>query len=162
MTHLRTHALVGVLLTGACKDSTAPPAGAASVSVSPPGVTLSAGHVAQLTAMERNARGDSFPAATFLWTSSDTSIVSVSTAGLATARRPGIATVTAHATTSSLTGTAIVTVVPAVGQVWIPWPTDTIAVGDTAYFYAVVYDTAGTQLSDRVQVWSEPVPSAGG
>jgi len=112
--------------------------------------------VAQLTATERNARGDSFPAAAFLWTSSDTTIVTVSTAGIATARRPGIATVTAHATTSSLTGTAIVTVIPAVGQVWIPWPTDTIAVGDTAYFYAIVYDTAGTQLTDRVQVWSTP------
>jgi uncharacterized protein YjdB len=93
------------------------------------------------------------------WTSSNRTLVSVSTDGVATAHTPGIAVVTASAVGTSLSATAIITVVPAVGGVWIPFPTDTIAVGDTAHFYAIVYDTAGTQLQNRIQTWSTADPS---
>ena len=82
-----------------------------SVSLTPQNVTLQVGQTEQLVAQAYHSSGVAIPARDYKWSSSDTSIASVSGFGLVTAHAPGIVTIAAS--TGSLAGTSRVLVVEA-------------------------------------------------
>lgn len=86
-----------------------------SVTVTPADVTLTAvGETVQLTAAARDANDAVVPDAVFTWTTSDASLVTVADTGLATAVAHGLATI--QATTSDVSGSAVVAVCLAWGS----------------------------------------------
>jgi len=80
-----------------------------SVTVTPADVTLTAvGQTAQFTAVARDANGFAVAGAAFIWTTSDSTAVTLSQAGIATAVANGHATIAAAS--GGVTGTAEVSV----------------------------------------------------
>ncbi len=80
----------------------------ASVTVSPATASVPAGQTLQLTATLRDASGNILTGRTVTWTSSNTSVATVSSSGLVTALAAGPATITA--TSEGQSGTAAITV----------------------------------------------------
>ena len=118
--HLKITVLVAAILGGitsvsGCGDAatepqTPAPRQPATVTVSPATAQLAVlGATVQLTARVRDQNGQTMAGATLTWASSDTSVATVSSAGLVTATGNGKATITAGAGPAS--GTAMVTVV---------------------------------------------------
>jgi hypothetical protein len=84
--------------------------GVASVTVSPTPVTLNLNQTAQLLATPKDANGTAVAGKEFTWTSSNTSVATVSSLGLVTAKATGSATITATVLGDTPSGTASVTV----------------------------------------------------
>jgi uncharacterized protein YjdB len=78
------------------------PSPVASVTVTAPAQKVKPGSSLQLIATAVDANGNSVPNQTFYWSSSNTSIATVSGSGVVTGKRPGKATITAQ--TSSTGG----------------------------------------------------------
>jgi uncharacterized protein YjdB len=95
-----------------------PTTAVASVSVSPSSANLVVGGTQQLSATARNASGSTLTGKTFTWASSNTSIATVSSAGLVTARAAGSATITA--TSEGRSGTAAISVTSSAATDTIP------------------------------------------
>ncbi len=83
----------------------------AKVVVSPASGSAFVGQTFQYLAQPQDAGGASLPGRVVTWSSSDTTIAAVSSTGLATARRAGVATITA--TSEGVLGTGTLTVTPA-------------------------------------------------
>jgi len=92
----------------------------ASVTVSPATASLTVGQTAQLTATTKDANGNILSGRPVTWSTSNSSVATVSSSGLVTAAGAGSATITA--TSEGKTGTAAVTVTA---------PTGTFAIGDS-------------------------------
>lgn len=105
-------AILGIAaLVPACGDNTAP-ATVASVEVtSPIGALLDVGGGAQLAALAKDAQGVGVSGVSFTWTSTNPSVVSVSSTGLIQAQAVGAATIRAAA--GGATGNLALTVVDA-------------------------------------------------
>lgn len=88
----------------------------ASVTVSPASASLTPGQIAQLTAMARDADGNTLPDRAIAWTTSNAAVATTSSSGLVTAvALGGPATITA--TSEGRSGTASITVIaPPTGQ----------------------------------------------
>ena len=84
------------------------PVGAASVSVTPTWVSLTAGQSSQLTAVVHDASGNVMTGQPVAWTSSTPSVATVSSTGRVTAVGAGSATITASS--SGLSGTSTISV----------------------------------------------------
>src|SRR5437016_6081518 len=80
----------------------------ASVAVSPASASVAVGSAVQLTAVARDSAGNTLPGQTMNWSSSNTLIATVTSAGLVTGGAVGSATITAA--TGGKAGTANVTV----------------------------------------------------
>ena len=125
----------------------------ASVTVSPPSLTISPGQTATLTATMTDASGGALTGRTVAWTSSSTSVATVSAAGVVTAIAPGSATITA--TSEGMSGTAAVTVAATpVATVDVNPTTATLIRGETVNLSVVLKDAGGTVLTDRVVTWT--------
>ncbi len=72
-----------------------------SISISPATLSLSTGLTSQLTGTARDAAGVTIPNTTFVWASTNTTIASVSTLGLVTAKAPGSTNISATASGKS-------------------------------------------------------------
>jgi uncharacterized protein YjdB len=81
----------------------------ASVSVSPAATSVTAGQTAQLSAMLRDASGNTLTGRVVTWGSSNTGVATVNGSGIVTAVAVGLATITA--TSEGQSGTSAVTVV---------------------------------------------------
>ena len=81
---------------------------AASVTVSPSEATVEEGEMQQFSATASDSDNMEIPGKTFTWTSSDTAVATISTAGLATALDAGPTTITAAV--DNVSGTATLTV----------------------------------------------------
>ncbi|WP_292385116.1 PQQ-binding-like beta-propeller repeat protein [Methanoculleus sp. UBA430] len=88
--------------------------GIASIAVEPASANLTNGETQQFSAVAYDAQGTEVPDVSFAWSSSNTSVGSLSETGLFTARKVGTTTVTAAY--SNATGTATVTVTPPQGD----------------------------------------------
>ena len=84
-----------------------------SVVLSPSAATLEVGATRQMTASARDGDNAPISGVSFTWSSSNTSVATVSSAGLVTARAAGNATI--RAATAGVTGTAAITVSPVDG-----------------------------------------------
>src|SRR5207248_368282 len=84
----------------------------ATVDVTPPSASVQAGQTVQLTGTPRDAGGNPLSGRTVTWSSSNTSVATVSNSGLVSGVTPGTATITATSEGKSGTSSVTVTKVP--------------------------------------------------
>lgn len=126
----------------------------ASVSVTPSSSAMTIGATAQLVAQARDAQGAAM-SASVVWTSSNTSVATVSSTGVVTAVAAGTATIVA--TSGSISGSASVVVsapaappAPVVVSVSVTPSTASINVGTTVHLSATPLDILGNVLANVV------------
>lgn len=128
----------------------------ASVSVSVAETSLSIGQSTQATAIAKDASGKALSGRTFDFSSSNTSIATVSSSGLVTAKAPGTATVTAS--TNGKSGSVAVNVqggpAPKVASVSVAVGSSNLVIGQTTTAVATVKDAGGVVLSGQAIVWA--------
>ena len=125
----------------------------AGVVVTPGASTLSPGQSVQLSTTVTDALGNVLTDRSTFWTVNDSTVATVSSAGLVQAVAVGTATVTANA--GGITGTAAITVsVVTVGSVTVAPGAATLMPGQTVQLAATVRDSDGNVLTDRTVAWS--------
>jgi uncharacterized protein YjdB len=130
----------------------------ATVVVTPNANPVVVGQTVQLKGEPRDASGQALLGRPIVWTTSASSIASVSSTGLVTAIAPGNATITA--TSEGKVGSATVTVSPKpVSSVIVSPSQSTIIVGQTAQLTAQVTDEQGNVLSGRPIAFSSGTPT---
>jgi hypothetical protein len=110
MTHRWLLLLLTALFLAACGGGGAPTID--SIVVAPATASKQVGQTQQFTAVAKDASGNTISDVTFTWSSDDTSVATVDSSGLATAKAPGDATITASAGGKSGTATLTVTPIP--------------------------------------------------
>src|SRR5205823_2074521 len=111
----------------------------ASVDVTPPTATVQTGQTVQLSATPREANGAALPGRVVTWTSSNTSVATVSPTALVTGVVAGSATITATSEGKSGTASITVTDIP-VASVDVTPPTATVQAGQTVQLTATPRD----------------------
>lgn len=140
------------LLAGCADDSggaTTAPRVVTSVVVAPTVLSLAAGTSSTIAAVARDQEGVAMPGAPVSWSSSDTSVATVSAGGVVSARRPGAAMVSA--TAGGRSGAVAVTVIgsptdPTVAVVATDAVSLDLGVGDTRTIVARALDASGAPL----------------
>jgi uncharacterized protein YjdB len=128
------------------------PVPVASVSVSPPSATLEPAQALTLTAEVRDANDAVVTDRVVTWASSNTAVATVSATGVVTAVAPGTATITATSETQS--GSATITVQPAVAYVIVSPGTVFMRRNGTVQLSATAYDAGGNVIIGRAVTWS--------
>lgn len=132
---------------------TVSPVPVANVLVTPGTAEVVLGFTQQLSAAPRDAANNPLTDRPVTWSSSNTTVASVSTAGLVTAVAVGQATITA--TSEGQSGTATITVIPVpVATVVVTPPTSTVEVNATQQLAAATLDADNNPLPDRPVAWS--------
>ena len=131
-----------------------------TVAVVPDTVALTAlGQTAQLTAEVHDQAGRVMEGVPVSWSSADTLVAVVDSAGLVTAVGSGTTTITATAGEAS--GDAVVTVMQSAGSVVVSPTADTVALGDTLRLAAEAFDENGHRVEGaQFAWWSSDVPVA--
>ena len=127
----------------------------ASVTVTPSSASGQVGQTVQLTATPRDASGNPLSGRAVTWSSSDTTVATVSRTGFVTAKGAGTATITA--TSEGKSGTATITVTSApvpVASVTVTPSSASVPVGQTVQLSATPKDANGSPLSGRVVTWA--------
>ncbi|MBC7895688.1 MAG: Ig-like domain-containing protein, partial [Cytophagaceae bacterium] len=130
---------------------TAPPAGVASISVSPTVLVVQPGGTRPLTATVRDAAGNVLTGRTVTWSTSTANVATVSATGVVTAITDGATTITAS--NGSVTGSATVSVVTPVSSVTVAPAAASLLAGATRQFSAIGRDDAGNVLPGRAYTW---------
>lgn len=126
-----------------------------SVTVTPATGSLIIGATLQLSATTKDAAGDTLTGRAISWSSSNTSIASVSSSGLVTAVGVGTATITASSEGISGTSSiAVATAVQPVATVTVTPATASLIIGAPLQLSAVTKDAAGNTLTGRQVAWS--------
>ena len=124
-----------------------------TIAVSPDTVRFTAlGQTVQVTTEVREQAGRVMSEAVVSWSSADTLVVVVDSAGLVTSVGEGITTVTAAA--GDVSGSIAVTVTQSAGSVVVSPSEGTIGVGDTLRLVAEAFDENGHRVSGAVFSWS--------
>src|SRR5437879_6993214 len=125
----------------------------ASVTVAPAHASPPVGQTVQLTATPQDASGNPLSGRVITWSSSSTTVATVSGSGLVTARAAGSATITA--TSEGQSGTAAITVpAPApVASVSVSPASATLQIGQTVQLTATPKDANGNPLTGRTITW---------
>ena len=130
----------------------------ASVTISPASASVVVGLTAQLSATLRDANGNTVTGRTITWSSTSTSVATVSGTGLVTGVAAGSASVIA--TSEGKADTAAVTVTPAaVASVSVSPAAASILAGGTIQLTATPKDASGNPLSGRTITWATSNPS---
>jgi len=138
----------------ALNDSTAAAARVASATVTLAQSTLEVGQTTQATALLLDRYNNPLTLAV-VWSSSDSSLATVSGSGLVTARSPG--TVSIVATRGGKSGAATLTVLPStvtVASVTVSLAASSLTVGQTTRATATLRDSSNNVLSGRPVVWA--------
>jgi uncharacterized protein YjdB len=154
-----------VLLAGAC----APPSDSiknpdpqapviASVSITPPSILLQVGKTLQLQGAARDSAGNSIADRVAQWKAADTSIATISAAGVLAGRKAGSTTVTLTIGGKSANAPAAIALVP-VAAVSVSPSGPAAQVGATVQFSAIARDASGNALTGRSLAWSSSNPS---
>ena len=124
-----------------------------TVTVTPDTLTFTAlGQSAELAAELRDQAGRVMTEAAVSWSSADTLVVTVDSAGLVTAVGTGSTTVAA--TAGEARGEALATVMQSAGSVVVKPAADTIAPGDMLRLLAEVFDENGHPVEGATLTWS--------
>jgi uncharacterized protein YjdB len=128
----------------------------ASISVSPTTSTLQIGGTVQLSAVTRDANNNVLTGRVIAWSSANTSIATVSSAGLVTAVAAGTVAVTVSSEGQSAPSTITVSPpAPApVASVTVSPGTSTLQTAGTVQLSAVMRDANNVVLSGRVVSWN--------
>lgn len=124
----------------------------ASVTVTPPSVTVNVGSTVTLTGAAFDAGSAPLPGRVFAWSSGNPAIATVTSLGVV--RGMGAGTVTITGTSEGKSATSTVTViVPPVATVTVAPATATVGLGDSLQLTAEVKDAAGNILTGRTVTW---------
>ena len=124
-----------------------------TVAVTPDTLALTAlGQTAQLTAEVRDQAGRVMGGVPVSWSSADTTVAAVDSAGLVTSIGGGATTIAA--TVDEVSGAALVTVMQSVGSVVVSPAADTVAPGDTLRLVAEAFDENGHRVEGAQFTWS--------
>ncbi|MYB06354.1 MAG: hypothetical protein F4Y24_08375 [Gemmatimonadetes bacterium] len=124
-----------------------------TIAVTPDTVALAAlGQTAQLSAEVRDQAGRSMEGVSVSWSSADTTVAAVDSAGLVTAAGVGETTITP--TAGEVFGEAVVSVMQSAGSVVVSPATDTVAPGDTLRLGAEAFDANGHRVEGARFDWS--------
>ncbi len=124
-----------------------------AITVTPDTVALTAlGQTAQLAAVVRDQIGRVIEGEAVFWSSADTLVATVGSAGLVTAIGGGATTIAA--TVGKVSGTAAVTVMQSAGSVVVSPTADTVAPGDTLRLAAEAFDENGHPVEGAEFGWS--------
>ena len=124
----------------------------ASVTVAPATASVDEGKTVPLTATPKDANGGTLTGRTVTWASSNTSVATVSAAGLVTGKVAGTATITA--TSEGQSGSATITVVHVpVASVTVSPAAASADVGSTVQLTATPKDANGAPLTGRTVTW---------
>ena len=130
-----------------------PPVAVASVEVTPSTRSLQEDHTLQLTATPRDAQGNAL-SRTVSWSSSNSSIASVSPTGNVTALAPG-GPVSITATSEGKQGSASITVTPIpVEIIIVSVSSGSLTVGQTAQATAKLFAANDIELTNRTVTWT--------
>ena len=158
MHRLALPSLPGLVLVVACGEEapTEQPPTPASVTITPPTVTLAAiGETVQLTATVRDTGGGLMSGVTITWTSSDATVATVDGTGQVTAVKNGSTGISAVAEGSGVSGAAALTVAQQAVGIHMSAAPDTFrALGDTARISAAILDRNGHPVGGAVLSWS--------
>jgi len=155
--------VAGAIALASCSsaDSTTDPlqptGQTASVVITPATTSLVVGATVPLQAQARDASGNVVPSATIYWSSSDTTVATVSASGVVTARAIGTAQIAASAEGHSAIATLSVTAVP-VASITVAPSSVNLAIGATGTLSAITYDGSGSPLAGRAVAWTSSAP----
>ncbi|HSY84912.1 MAG TPA: Ig-like domain-containing protein [Gemmatimonadaceae bacterium] len=154
-------ASAGGLTTSVPATATAATVHVATVSVTPATVTLNPGNTVQLTAVPMDSLGNVLANQTVTWSSSNTSVATVSATGLLSAVTVGSAVISATAGgKSGFANLAVVAASPAtVASVTVSPATASITAGKTVQLTATLKDSVGNVLGGRAVTWSSSNPT---
>lgn len=127
-----------------------------TVVIAPTSASVDAGQTVQLTAVAKDAGGNVLPGRTVNWSSSNTSIATVSGFGLVTGVAPGSVVITAASEGQQTTATITVMTPPAtpIASVDVAPATATVVAGQTVQLTATARDASGTALTGRSITWA--------
>jgi len=129
-----------------------------AVILSPAQVSIETGQTRQLTAQVTDDQGNALTGRPITYTSDNSAVATVSSAGLVTGVAIGAAKITA--TSEGKSGTSDVTVTPvAVANVQISPPTADLVIGQSTTLAAVPTDSKGNVLGGRSASWISGGPS---
>jgi len=140
------------LASATCEQSTAPVLTDRLTISGPAGVYLG-GH-GQFIATPLGANGVALPTRPIAWTSSDTTVLTITAQGLATGRALGSTSISAEADGKVATAPVTVLEVPVKSVDVQPRGIDSLYVGDSLQMTARTHDSIGGTLSGRVIVWT--------
>src|SRR5665213_1128105 len=153
-------AIIVTALLLACGDSssTGPGGGGggggvAQLSITPSAPTITVGAQLALQAQVRDASGNIISGASVFWSSADTTIVTISSAGIVTGKAAGSAQIAASSGGQSARVVVTVSAAP-VATVSVLPAAATLVVGGTTLLKAVTYDANQTELTGRSIVWA--------
>jgi uncharacterized protein YjdB len=126
-----------------------------TIVIAPSSASVDAGQTVQLTAVAKDASGNILTGRAISWSSSNTSIATVSNSGLVTGVAPGIAGITAASEGQQTTATITVMAPPAtpVATVDVTPATVTVGAGQTAQLTATPKSATGAPLTGRSITW---------
>jgi len=127
----------------------------ASVAIKPDSTADAVGDTVRLTSTVRDSSGAIITGRAVNWSTSDTSIAVVSSAGIVTARKVGLAVVTAACDGVATTAKVFVTAATvATASVTVSPTTANVNTGKTAQLSATALDANGNALSGRTFTWA--------
>ena len=132
-----------------------PPPVVDRIEISPSNATIDEGDTQRFTATARTSGGEVINGVDFTWTSSNESVATISSSGVATGVRAGTSptqvTITANADGKS--DTATLTVRPVISRVAVSPPSATINEGSTHDFDATAYTSYDVAISNVSFTW---------
>jgi len=148
------HALIAALTIGsACAEPTVESSTVATVELSPATTSVQAGATVTLTARALDAGGERVNVGELRWSSSNTTVATVSSTGVVTTRAPGEVRIAASAFGRS--GTATITVSARdVASVVVSPASVSMRVGVSAPLQAQALDAEGGVLTGRSVTWT--------
>ena len=135
-----------------CSDSSGPSPSPVAIVVSPDSISVHVDQVLQMRVLGLDATGDTLSVDSVSWTSSDTTILTVSAGGLVTAHHYGVAHIAAQV--DNLTDSARLRVLVPVVVVGVTQPRLELVPGGTLFLTATVHGAGGSILSDRDLQWN--------
>ncbi|HYW29959.1 MAG TPA: Ig-like domain-containing protein [Gemmatimonas sp.] len=149
----RRWAAVAIMLVASCGRGITDDAGVRRIELTPASATIRTGASLPISATVRDESGTIVNGAQLFWSSSDTSIATVSSAGVVLARKPGAAKVAV--TALGVSATAAVTVSNReVAAVQVTPAAVTVRVGASTPLSARTSDAQGADLTGRVVAWT--------
>ena len=141
------------LLASACGGSSEPDVVIASVEVSPTTASPQVGQTVQLNAAVKDAAGTILNGQSVAWSSSVTSVASVSASGLVTALTLGTTVITAAS--GNKVGVATITVAPPpVASITLSPTVDTILIAETLQLVPTLRDASNNIVTGRTVSWT--------
>ncbi len=155
---VRVVPVVCLVAVAACAESAVETIPVASIDVTPDTATVRAGGSLSMSARVLDSTGATIDVGGVVWSSSNASVASVSSAGVVTALLPGTARIAVSAGGKS--ATADITVAARdVASVVVNPPTLSIRVGVSTPLQALTLDAEGGTLTGRAVTWNSSAPA---